>query len=225
MKKFIALIPARGGSKRFPGKNIHLLNHKPLISYSIEYAKRYKEILRVFVSTDDPCIKDISLKFGAEVLDRPTVLAGDEVPTSAVLQQVSETLLSNDYFFDYLVLLQPTNPLRPPEMLGKAIKLMETGKYDSLMSVSSCNRKLGKIIDGKFCPWNYHYGQRSQDMEALYYEDGLFYISSKELLLQGKIIGENMHPMVTDHVFGEIDIDTKQDMLYAEYILKQYGHE
>lgn len=93
------------------------------------------------------------------------------------------------------------------------------------MTVNRSELKLGKIINNHYQPWNYHYGQRSQDLEPLYYENGLLYISSKELLLKGKIVDENMYPMVVDHIFGEVDIDTKEDMSYAEFIYNNYKNE
>nr|WP_306448855.1 acylneuraminate cytidylyltransferase family protein [Odoribacter splanchnicus] len=225
MNKYVAVIPARGGSKRFPGKNIYLFNGKPLITYSIEYAQKCGAVSHVYVSTESFDIKKIAGEYGAEILERPEELAGDYVTTAAVLQQIAGVLKANGASFDYLVLLQPTNPLRPKYLLTEAIEIMETGRYDSLMCVSRSDKKLGKIADDKFIPWNYEYGQRSQDMEPLYYENGLLYISSGELLQEGKIIGERMYPLITDHVFGKIDIDTKEDLLYAEYILKHYKYE
>ena len=107
--------------------------------------------------------------------------------------------------------------------MNDAIDIIEDTKADSLMTVNRSELKLGKIIDNHFQPWNYHYGQRSQDLEPLYYENGLLYISSKELLLQGKIVSENIDPMVVDHIFGEVDIDTREDMAYAEFVASYYN--
>ena len=221
--KYIVVIPARGGSKRFPGKNIVQLKGKPLIAYSIEYAKECGLIEHVYVSTDSEEIGAVSEQYGAEVMTRSVELAGDFIPTADVLKDVAQKLLEKGVDFDAFVLLQPTNPLRPKGLLTEAMQIMETGKHDSLCSVSRCDRKLGKIIDNKFVPWNYKFGQRSQDLEPLYYENGLLYIIRKDLLLQGRIFGDTMYPLVVDHPFGEVDIDTKEDMAYAEYMLKLYG--
>lgn len=220
--KYITVIPARGGSKRFPGKNIHLLAGHPLIAHSIEYSLSNDHISATYVSTDSPEIKTVSLNYGAVVLERPEELSGDHVTTVAVLTHVAKTLLSQRVDFDYMVLLQATNPLRPYNLLDEAIDIIEKGEYDSLMTVNRDPRKLGKIIDGKFTPWNYQFGMRSQDMDPLYYENGLLYITSKEQILNGKIMGDNMYPMIMDHIFGEVDIDTREDMAYAEYVLKHY---
>ena len=221
--KYIVVIPARGGSKRFPGKNIVQLKGKPLIAYSIEYAKECGLIEHVYVSTDSEEIGAVSEQYGAEVMTRSVELAGDFIPTADVLKDVAQKLLEKGVDFDAFVLLQPTNPLRPKGLLTEAMQIMETGKHDSLCSVSRCDRKLGKIIDNKFVPWNYKFGQRSQDLEPLYYENGLLYIIRKDLLLQGRIFGDTMYPLVVEHPFGEVDIDTKEDMAYAEYMLKLYG--
>ncbi len=217
--KYISIIPARGGSKRFPNKNIYPLGGLPLIAHSIEYSVNNPLISETYVSTDSQAIKTVSEEFGAIVLDRPEKLGGDFVPTSAVLQDAAVQLLSQGVDFDYMVLLQATNPLRPNSLLEESIRVLEEEKYDSLMTVNKSEKKLGRIIDNKFCPWNYEFGQRSQDLEPLYYENGLLYISSKELILNGKIIGDKMYPMIVEHVFGQVDIDTKEDMEYAEYIL------
>ena len=220
--KFITLIPARGGSKRFPRKNIYPLNGKPLIAHSIEYSNNNALVSGTYVSTDDADIKRVSLDFRARVIDRPDELAGDFVTSASVMQHAAQWLIDNGVEYDYIILLQATNPLRPEGMLSEAIRLIEENGYDSLMTVNKSELKLGKIINNQFKPWNYHYGQRSQDMEPLYYENGLLYISSKELLLEGKIVSENMYPMVVDHIYGEVDIDTEADMKYAEYVINNY---
>ena len=221
--KYIVVIPARGGSKRFPGKNIVQLKGKPLIAYSIEYAKECGLIEHVYVSTDSEEIGAVSEQYGAEVMTRSVELAGDFIPTADVLKDVAQKLLEKGVDFDAFVLLQPTNPLRPKGLLTEAMQIMETGKHDSLCTVTRCDKKLGKIVDNQFVPWNYRFGQRSQDLEPLYYENGLLYIIRKDLLLQGRIFGDTMYPLVVDHPFGEVDIDTKEDMAYAEYMLKLYG--
>lgn len=220
--KYITVIPARGGSKRFPRKNIYKIAGVPLIAHSINYSIANSRISKTYVSTDDAEIKSVSQDYGAIVLNRPEELSGDYVTTASVITHVAETLLKSGEDFDYIILLQPTNPLRPDNLLDDAIKIMETGNYDSLMTVNRDCHKLGKIIDGKFTPWNYEFGMRSQDMEPLYYENGLLYITSKEQILKGNIMGEKMYPMIMNHIFGEVDIDTREDMVYAEYIYQHY---
>lgn len=223
--KYITIIPARGGSKRFPNKNIYRLDNKPLIAYSIEYALRCDKISHVYVTSDSDLILDIASEYCATPLKRPNELSGDYVSTAEVLQFVVKDLQKEGVDFDYVILLQPTNPLRPNNLLSDAISLIENNHYDSLITVSLSHKKLGKIINNQFIPWNYHLGQRSQDMEPLYYENGLLYISKRELLLEGRIIGNNMYPQVVSHIFGEVDIDTVEDMNYAEYLINRQKNE
>lgn len=221
--KYITLIPARGGSKRFPGKNIYPFMGMPLIAHSIDSSKACSLISQTYVSTDDEQIKQVSLQYGAEVIDRPVELGSDFATSADVMKNAVEQLIAQRVDFDYVLLLQATNPLRPKNLLKDAITIIEDTKADSLMTVNRSELKLGKIINNHFQPWNYHYGQRSQDLDPLYYENGLLYISSKELLLEGKITSENMYPMVVNHIFGEVDIDTREDMEYAEFIAKCYA--
>lgn len=223
--KFITIIPARGGSKRFPGKNTHKLNGVPLICHSIDYSLENKNILGTYVSTDAEDIKLISKKAGAEIIERPKELADDYATTAAAMKHAVHYLIDKGVDFDYVVLLQATNPLRPKHLLEEAINIIEEGKNDSLFTVNRSSRKLGKIIDNKFIPWNYHFGQRSQDLDPLYYENGLLYISSKELLLQEIIEGPSAYSLIVTHPFGKVDIDTEEDFRYAEYMLNQYEDE
>lgn len=225
MSKYITIIPARGGSKRFPGKNTHILNGSPLICHSIEYSLRNTLIKGTYVSTDAEDIKSISKVAGAEIIDRPDELAGDYATSASVMKHAVEYLMAKGVEFDYVVLLQATNPLRPKNLLNEAIEIIENTGATSLFTVSRSEKKLGKIIDGKFVPWNYKFGMRSQDMDPLYYENGLLYITSKELLLQEIIEGVDAYPLVVDHPFGEVDIDTLEDFYYAEYVLSHYKDE
>ena len=220
--KYITIIPARGGSKRFPGKNIHELNGLPLICHSIDYSLMNPQIEGTYVSTDDESIKRVSQSAGAYIINRPVDLAGDYATTASAMKHAVQFLIDKGVEFDYVVLLQATNPLRPKGLLDEAIHIIERSENDSLFTVSRSNKKLGKIIDNRFVPWNYSFGMRSQDMEPLYYENGLLYITSKELLLQGIIAGPGAHPFIVDHPFGEVDIDTQEDFEYAEYLLNHY---
>ena len=223
--KYITIIPARGGSKRFPGKNIHELNGLPLICHSIDYSLRNPQIEGTYVSTDDENIKIVSQSAGAYIINRPADLADDHATTASAVKHAVQYLLDNGVGFDFVVLLQATNPLRPKNLLKEAIDIIEQGKNDSLFTVNRSERKLGKIIQGKFVPWNYSFGMRSQDMEPLFYENGLLYITSKELLLKEIIEGPTAYPMIMDHPFGEVDIDTIEDFHFAEYMINQYKDE
>ena len=217
MIKIIAIIPARSGSKRLPNKNIKLLSGIPLIVHSINYAKE-NHIDKILVSTDDVSIKEIALQYGAEVMDRPKDLATDDSPTIDTLKQVMENVSGN---YDFVVVLQPTNPLRPKNLLQDALKSMKEGNFESLMTVSRNEQKLGEITNEKFVPFNYYIGQRSQELEPLYYENGLLYIAKPSLILEGKLLGVNHMPFIVNHPFAKVDIDIQEDFDYAEYLLNK----
>lgn len=217
--KTIAIIPARGGSKRLPGKNILPLGGLPLLAHSILYAKANSDIVdEVYVSTDDNQIKEVALVYGAKVIDRPASISGDLEPTISSLQHVLKTIDSD---VENVVLLQPTNPLRPFNLLTQCFQKYIEDNLGSLFTVSQNHHKLGKINNGTFVPFNYEIGQRSQDLEPLFFENGLLYISKSKLILEGKIISENAVPYIVNHLFANVDIDTKEDFEYAEYLLNK----
>ena len=219
---YIVVIPARGGSKRLPRKNILPLSGKPLICHSIEYALYDFSPNDIYVSTDDAEIMEVVRPYGIHIVERPESLSGDLVPTADVLQHVSTEVQGADILYDYMILLQCTNPLRPRGMLREAMdKLQQSGKR-CLVSVSPSYRKLGKIEDDRYIPWNYKFGQRSQDMEPLYYENGLLYITHRSLIEECKIIDNTPFPFIIDHPYAQIDIDTPDDFAYAEYVMKNH---
>ena len=221
MKKdlVIAIIPARGGSKRLPFKNTLPLGGLPLLAHSIKYALAQQEIDGVYVSTDDVKIKQIALEHGALVIDRPKALSGDLEPTVSALQHVLEEL--NDDVIETVVLLQPTNPLRPETLFREVFTQFKTRNCGSVFTVSRNHDKLGKIVNGKFVPFNYTLGQRSQDLEPLYYENGMLYISSADAILKGTIMTKDALPIIVEHPFSQVDIDTQEDFDYAEFLLNK----
>jgi CMP-N-acetylneuraminic acid synthetase len=215
--KTIALIPARGGSKRLPNKNGLLLGNYPLLVHSILFAQANSAIIdEIYVSTDDSNIKAIALQFGAKVIDRPAAISGDFEPTITSLQHVLQSINEE---VENVVLLQPTNPLRPQNLLKECFEKFVATDSDSLFTVSQNHQKLGKISNDKFVPFNYEIGQRSQDLEPLYFENGLLYITKAKSILDDKIISENAFPFVVNHIFANVDIDTRADFEYAEFLL------
>ena len=218
--KTIAIIPARGGSKRLPNKNILSLGGISLIAHSILYAQQNNDIIdEVYVSTDDVAIKKIALEYGARVIDRPENLSGDFEPTVTALKHVLKSL---DFEVENVILLQATNPLRPENLLKDAFETYKNGNYDSLFTVSRNHQKLGKIEANKFIPFNYEIGQRSQDLESLFFENGLLYICKAKLILDNKIISESAYPYQVDHLFATVDIDAQEDLDYAEYLFNKF---
>ena len=213
----LVIIPARGGSKRLPRKNIKELAGKPLLTYSIEYAQQQIEG-DVLVSTDDEEIAQIARKHGAEVQLRPAELAMDDTPTIDVLKQLLSTVEKE---YDFVVLLQPTNPLRPETLFQEAWTLLQKEGGRSLLTVSLNQHKLGKINNGVFMPTSYNFGERSQDLSPLYYENGLIYISSTSLIKKGILMNERSVPMIVNHTYSSVDIDTELDWNWAEFLIQQ----
>jgi CMP-N-acetylneuraminic acid synthetase len=217
--KTIAIIPARGGSKRIPEKNIQLFGGIPLLVHSIQYALANNEIIdEIYVSTDDSTIKKVALSYGVKVIDRPETLSGDLEPTVSALKHVLESIEKD---VENVVLLQPTNPLRPDNLLKEAFEVYQKGNYDSLFTVTRNHQKFGKIKDSRFIPYNYTIGQRSQDLEPLFFENGLLYITKASLILENSIISKNAFPFEVNHIFANIDIDTPEDFEYAEYLFQK----
>ena len=218
--KTIAIIPARGGSKRLPEKNIKLLDGIPLLSFSILYAKANSNIIdEIYVSTDDDTIKGIALQYGVKVISRPENLSTDFEPTVSALKHVLENI---DFEVDNVILLQATNPFRPENLLEKAFEIFKKEKCSSLFTVSRNHKKFGKIMDKNFVPYNYDFGQRSQDIEPLYFENGLLYITKASLIIENVIISEDAFPFEIDHIFANIDIDTQEDFDYAQYLYQKH---
>jgi N-acylneuraminate cytidylyltransferase len=216
----IAIIPARGGSKRLPNKNSLLFGGIPLLAHSIRYAQANSSIIdEVYVSTDDEKIKEIALQFGAKIIDRPAAISGDLEPTITSLQHVLKSL---NYKIENVFLLQPTNPLRPKNLLKECFNTFQNSNFDSLFTVTANHQKLGKISDDKFIPFNYKIGQRSQDLEPLYFENGLLYITKAKSILEDKIISKSAFPFIVNHIFANVDIDSQEDFEYATYLLNHF---
>lgn len=215
--KTIAIIPARGGSKRLPKKNILLLGDIPLIVHSILYAKANSDLIdEVYVSTDNEEIKNVALQYGAKVINRPQNISGDLEPTVSALKHVLESI---KFEVENIVLLQPTNPLRPENLLKEAFNVYQNENRNSLFTVTRNYQKLGKIYNSRFIPFNYEIGQRSQDLEPLFFENGLLYITKANEIFNDIIISEDAFPFEINHIFASVDIDTQEDFDYAEYLL------
>ncbi len=221
--KAIVIIPARGQSKRLSLKNSKTFGKHPLLAHSILYAKKFKKLIdAIYVTTDDLEIKKIAQQYGALVIDRPKELSGDKATTVSAIKHVLQKVKEQ---YEIVIILQPTNPLRPKDLLKKAYQFYLKQNCDSVMTVSRNNYKLGKIKNNKFVPFNYKTGQRSQDLEPLYFENGLLYITKASVIIEGKIVGDNNKPFIVEHPYANVDIDTEEDFNFAQYILKQYPDE
>jgi CMP-N,N'-diacetyllegionaminic acid synthase len=230
----IAIIPARGGSKRVPRKNIKLLNGIPLISHTIRQAFDSKVFNKIIVSTEDDEIAQVSIDEGAEVMYRPLALAED-VETELVLQHVIETLEGKKYPVKIVTLLQCTSPLRKPETIKRCVQLLSKNidTLDSVITISNIEggrpEWMGSVEGTKFIPytdtWVNEQGRyiklvARQDLPILYHQNGCVYSFKKELLINsGLIIGANCGAVIIGDTEAH-DLDTELDFHIAEALMK-----
>lgn len=221
---YIAIIPARGGSKRLPGKNIKLFGGHPLIAYSIERALRSSRITKVIVSTDDDKIASVSTQYGASVIMRPQALSSDTSTTTSALVHCLQHLQAEGAAPKGIVTLQATNPLRDQGLIDHCVDLFEQNEtvLDSLITVSANKHKLGHLKDGFYEPATYTPEQRSQDIETLYFENGQLYITKPQVLLEEGIFGNRIYTYITEGLHTSVDIDTIEDFEFGEILLDKY---
>ena len=219
---FHIFIPARGGSKRFPGKNLHSLANLPLISHSIIYALKSFPPDKIWVNSDDDNILDEAIKYQVRHIKRPIEFAEDETPTSAVSAFQVKEMEKMGIACDALILLQPTNPLRPPGLIEESINAFLSSKRESLATFSKFHKKVGTILNNEFTPTNYIPGQRMQDKNPEYFENGLLYITKVEVLKKKIIITDDVFPFIINDVFCDVDIDEPKDILYAEFLINNF---
>jgi CMP-N,N'-diacetyllegionaminic acid synthase len=215
--KSVALIPARGGSKRIPQKNITNLHGKPLIAWSIETAKKCDLIDEVWVSTDCEEIAEVSKKYGAAVIDRPPQLAGDTASSESALMHFAESETTS---FDILVFIQATSPLTQPKHLQCGIELIKQNKCDSTLSVSE---DLRFYWNSNRSPINYSLSHRpfSQEKEKWYKETGAFYITKKDALLSSKCRLSGKIEFVVVPELYSWEIDTYEDFEIVSLIMSK----
>jgi CMP-N-acetylneuraminic acid synthetase len=222
MLRTIALIPARGGSKRLPRKNLRPFAGQPLIYHSIALAHTIPGLERCLVSTEDAEIASAAQRFGAEVIDRPAALADDQATTANVALHALQVVAKQDRMPDVLLILQPTCPLRPKALVRRALAVMEQDTADCVLSVTEHRHKVGHIIADRFLP-EYKPGIRSQDMPPRYFENGLVYATRAEALIAtGSVFGASAVPLVTDPLYALADIDTAFDFELAELLFLRY---
>lgn len=220
-KSVLAIIPARGGSKGVPRKNIRDVAGKPLIAWTIEEAKKSEYIDRLVVSTDDQEIADVAAQWGGEVpFLRPAELAQDETPGIA---PVIHMLTTSEYEYDLVVLLQPTSPLRTTEDIDGAIALMVSRNANACVSVVAPDKSpywmyfvdstghLVPLLEGDYA--------RRQDIPPVYALNGAVYVAEVSWLLrkQSFVSDETVaYIMPKDR---SIDIDTETDLAISNIIL------
>jgi CMP-N-acetylneuraminic acid synthetase len=217
--EFQIVIPARGGSKRFPGKNTYPLGGIPLIGHSILYSLNFFPKEKIWVNTDDSDIAAIAAGYDVNITLRPDELGSDNATSADVLHFQMQEFINNNVPCDAIILLQVTNPLRPLALLETGIQLFQLHGRESLATFSILNKKTGKIISNNFVPGNYQPGQRMQDKDDEFFENGLLYITKCTSILKKIIITQDVYPMVIDAAECLVDIDEPEDILFAEFLL------
>lgn len=231
-EKFIAIIPARGGSKRLPNKNILKLGGKPLISWTIEAAKECKLIQEIVVSTDSIEIQNlaIDLAINAPFL-RSDFLSNDTASSFDVVEHCLEYYKRNqNREFEYLILLQPTSPLRTSEDIKKAINLLEDKKAYGIISICETEHSplWTNTIDDSLSLNNFLRDEvkntRSQDLPTFYRLNGAIYICKVSEFLKQKtfFLNENIFGYIMDKETS-IDIDTKLDFVVADFLIQEFN--
>ncbi|HOG23873.1 MAG TPA: pseudaminic acid cytidylyltransferase [Candidatus Omnitrophota bacterium] len=225
----IAIIPARGGSKRIPRKNIKDFLGQPIIAYSIASALASHVFDEVMVSTDDAEIAGISEKCGAKVpFFRSAELSNDRAMTAPVLVEVIKEYKKSGKRFDHVCCIYPCAPFIKEECLRQAMALLTEKRCDSVFPVVKFSyppQRCLVIRDGKVLmlhPENYNV--RSQDLEPYYHDVRQFYCVRTELLLAtGKLIGDNSYPLIIPESEMQ-DIDTEEDWKIAEMKYRILNH-
>ncbi len=221
----LAIIPARGGSKRVPGKNIRKLAGKPLIAYTIEQAFASKYINRVVVSTEDKKIGEVAARYQAEVIKRPEKLARDDTPSLEVLQHTLRHLEETEgYLPELVVLLQPTSPLRLADDIDSAIEKLLKADCDSVVSVCEVGCPLHwmyTLVGDRLRPITNSRIKKQQDTEKVYRLNGAVYVTSVGVIMrQNRIIGRDTRAYIMPRE-RSIDIDTELDFKLAELLIKE----
>jgi N-acylneuraminate cytidylyltransferase len=222
----LALIPARAGSKGIPRKNIGNLHGKPLVAWTIEAAQGASGVDRVVVTTEDPEIADISRSWGAEVpFLRPVELSGDDTPgIEPVIHAIS--LLPD---FDWVLLLQPTSPLRTAQDIDAIVELVKGRNAPSAVSVceASSNPYWTYLVDTSdhLTPLvSAPLPTRRQDLPAAYSLNGALYLAKRDWLLENRtfVTAETLGYVMP--VERSVDIDSPLDWKWAEFLMKEQGH-
>ena len=225
--KILALVTARGGSVRLPGKNLRPLGGKPLINWSIEIAQDIPEIIEILVSTDDESIADVSRKAGALVpWLRPQELATNEASSVDVALHALNWYEKEKGTVDGLLLLQPTSPFRSRDTVLNGISLFKKIGMLPVVGVSQTNAHplwSFKIEQGELLSFVDNSGilKRSQDLPPAYIINGNFYLISPDDLRRNKsFLGARTIPLIAESEQEALDIDSEIDFTFAEFIHK-----
>lgn len=225
-RKIIVFIPARGGSKGIPLKNIKSFLGEPLIIHSINYAKDSKKVDKIFLSTDHEEIQKIAKQNNIEVLKRPNDISDDKATTESAIKH-----FISSYNFDkktICILLQPTSPLRPKNSLDKILNTFIQNRYDSMLSLSPIHPLTWKINNQLIPMYDYKNRPRRQDFQdkdLIYDENGSVYLFTLESFIKNNNrLGGKIGYYIFDEEYGK-QIDTPLDFKLLETIGKFINEE
>jgi len=228
--KVLGIIPARGGSKGVPGKNIMEFDGKPLLAYAIEAGKKSKLISKMIVNTDDMKIAQISEDFECEVFIRKKEFATD---TSEVIDSVIQTIeffKKKGEFFDAVMLLQPTSPLRTGEDIDKAIQILRRGKIDAVISMVKVQDKhparmykMEKSQLSSLMPE--HETERRQDLPELYLRNGCIYLVKTEVLKNQRTFMPTNKSAYIMNADWDVNVDTEIDVIILGQLIKKWKRQ
>lgn len=226
-EKILAIIPARGGSKGIPKKNIKELLGEPLISYTIKDALNSKYIDRIIVSTDDSEISDTSKKYDVEVIKRPEKISKDDSPTIDAIKHVLEILKETEkYFPDIIIVLQPTTPLRESEDIDRCIEKIIKEKCDSVITVSKLvhlpHWALTIDKDGvTHRLFNIDPPSRRQDADDIYMHNGAVYAVRPEIIYKYNTLRGPITKAIIVSDERSVNIDTEMEFFLAEKLMEE----
>ena len=227
--KILAIIPARGGSVRLPGKNIKMLGGKPLIEWSIDVAREVSSIDKIFVSTDCVDIANVCIQAGLDVpVLRPKNLASDKSSTIDGVKHAIEYLKDRGEIYDYALILQPTSPLRSADHVRQAIDMVSSKHADAIISVCKCEHSplWTNTLPDDFSMINFLETEfknlPSQELPIYYRLNGAIFLVNINRLYEEEtfLLSRNSYAIEMD-AMSSIDIDNEIDFLLAETIINQ----
>jgi CMP-N,N'-diacetyllegionaminic acid synthase len=213
----LGIIPARGGSKQVPRKNLRLLAGKPLLVHTVEAALASRRLDRLAVSTDSDEIADVALAAGAEVVRRPPELATDVSPTEDALIHSVKSLAIAPL---YVVTLEPTSPLRRPETIDECIERALDLQADAILTVVRTTDCFGRVVGGVFQHLEPGQPRRRQDRAALYRESSTVYVTRTTHLFKARSVLAESTFAVEVAETEALDINTEHDLEVAEALLQ-----
>lgn len=230
--RVLGLVPARGGSKGIPGKNVRLLGGRPLLAWTAEAALASRRLSRVVLSTDDDGpggIAEVGRQHGLDVpFLRPAELARDDTPTLPVVRHALESL---DEDFDAVCLLQPTSPFRRAEHIDACIAMLEEGELDAVVSVlpvpAEHNPHWVYFADGagllRLATGEEQPVPRRQELPPAFHRDGSVYVTRREVVMNGSLYGRRLGGYVMPDAARSVNLDTPADWERAERVVQEAG--